>query len=104
MRSPVDERLLAALGFAMKAGKVRSGEFAAQKALKSGRAALAVIDKDCSEQTKKHWSQMCINAGVPLIEAEGPGRAIGKDSHMVACVLDNGFAEMILRCRQKNEL
>lgn len=99
-----DERISTALGFAMKAGKVRSGEFAAEKTLKSGRAALAVIDKCCSEQTKKHWQQMCNNAGVPLVEAEEPGRAIGRDAHKVACVLDNGFAEMILRSLKKNEL
>ena len=87
----------------MKAGKVRSGEFAASKALKSGRAALAVIDVLASEQTKKHWNEMCSNAGVPLMEVSEPGRAIGREAHMVACVTDKGFAEMMLRSRKENE-
>ena len=103
MSTAEDERIASALGFAMKAGKVRSGEFAASKALKSGRAALAVIDRLASEQTKKHWSDMCLSAGVPLMEVSEPGRAIGREAHMVACVMDKGFAEMMLRSRKENE-
>lgn len=91
-----DFELLSVLGFAMKAGKVRSGAFASEKAIRSGGAFCAVLDEDASDNTKKHWSDMCINAGVPLISVGGVGQAIGRESHMVACIIDKGFAEAIL--------
>lgn len=92
-----EERLASGLGFAQKAGRVRSGELAASKELKAGRARVVVLDSSASENTKKHWRDMCENAGVPLIFAENVGRAIGREAHIVACVTDNGFAEMLLR-------
>lgn len=92
-----NEKILSALGFAMKAGKVRSGEFAAERALKSGKALAAVLDEGASENAKKHWSDKCGSAGVPLIFTDGVGKAIGKASHNIACITDRGFADMILR-------
>lgn len=93
-------RISSALGLAMKAGKVRSGELAAEKALKSGKAALVVIDASASEATQKRWADACAYAGVTLITACDPGRAIGREAHMVACIADNGFAQMILRAHK----
>jgi ribosomal protein L7Ae-like RNA K-turn-binding protein len=98
-----NERLLSALGFARKAGKVRSGEYAAEKAIKGGKALLAVLDESASENSKKHWADICKNAGVPLVMTEGAGRAIGREAHTIACITDNGFAQMILRCKQEYE-
>lgn len=91
------DKLRTALGFAQKAGRVRSGELAAQKELKAGRAKAVVLDASASENAKKHWREMCETAGVPLLFAENVGRAIGREAHIVACVTDNGFAEMLLR-------
>ena len=99
-----NDRLRNALGFAMKAGKVRSGELAAEKAVKGGKAFLAVLDREASEQTRKRWNDICTNNGVPLILAEDVGRAIGKDAHMIACITDSGFSEMIIKSRAENEL
>ena len=99
-----DERLRTGLGFAMKAGKVKSGELAAEKTLKSGKAFVAVVDSEASEQTKKHWSDMCNNAAVPVVFTACVGRAIGREAHMVACVTDRGFAQMILRGREEKQL
>lgn len=103
MTATGNDKLASALGFAMKAGKLRSGEFAASKAVKAGRAAVAVLDSSSSENTKKHWTEICNNADVPLIYADGVGRAIGKESHMIACITDRGFANMILAARNENE-
>ncbi len=94
-----DNRTAMALGLAMKAGKVRSGETAAEKALKSGKARLAVVDGAASDQTKKRWGDMCRNAGVPLVTVGDMGVAIGREAHMVACIMDDGFANMIMRAR-----
>ena len=97
MSNEAEQKLLSALGFAMKAGKVRSGELSAEKAVRSGKAKLAVIDRGMSPSSRKRWQDICAGAGVPLIEADDVGRAIGKEVHMVACIADNGFAQMMLR-------
>ena len=96
-------RMHSALGLAMKAGKVRSGELAAEKALKSGKAALVAIDSTASASTQKRWADACAYAGVRIITADEVGSAIGRDAHMVACIVDNGFAQMILRAHQDIE-
>ena len=96
-------KLRSALGFAMKAGKVRSGELAADRTLKSGKACLVVIDSAASIAAKKRWSDACSHYSVELIELNGMGSAIGREAHMVACITDNGFAQMILRARRDIE-
>ena len=95
-------RVRSALGFAMKAGKVRSGAFASEQAVKTGKASLTVLDSDSSENTKTRWTEICNNAGVPLVFAEDVGKAIGKENVMVACIVDSGFASMIMRYRDEN--
>ena len=96
------KRVQTALGFAKKAGKVRSGEFSAEKSIKNGSALVTVVDASASSQTKKHWADACANAGIPLVEAEDVGLSIGSEAHMVACIVDNGFAQMLLRaCNDK---
>lgn len=94
--------LRGALGLAMKAGRLRSGNLAAETALKNGRAQLAVIDCEASDNTKKHWSDMCRARGVPMVEVPQLGRAIGRESHMTAVITDPAFAGMILNKLNKN--
>lgn len=92
-----------ALGFAMKAGKVASGDFAAEKALKSNRAKLIIMDADASENTKKRWRDACSYRGIPLVTVHDMGRAIGKDARMVAAITDEGFSAMVLKnCSENN--
>lgn len=98
-----DEKLCSALGFAMKAGRVKSGETAVEKALKGGKAYVAVIDSGASDNTKKRWTDICENAGVPVLFCGDVGRAIGREAHMVACITDKGFAQMALRACKEND-
>ena len=86
-----NEAVRNAVGFAMKAGKLASGDFAADKAVKSGRAHLIIVDSDASDNTKKHWR----DAASSKITIENLGCAIGKEARMVAAVTDEGFAKMI---------
>ena len=95
----INDKLAAALGLAMRAGRVRSGELAAVSAVRSGKAFAAVLDEEASESTKKHWSEICKRAGVPLYFAGGVGRAIGREAHMIAAITDKGFALMIERAQ-----
>lgn len=91
-----ETRLWNAVGFAMKAGKIAAGEFAAEKALKSGAAKLVIVDTDASENTKKQWRDACAFRKVPLIEMAEAGRAIGKSNRMTAACTDGNFSKMIL--------
>ena len=45
------------LGLAMKAGKVSSGEFATEQAVKSGSAYLVILAETASANTQKKFHQ-----------------------------------------------
>ena len=89
----------ALLGLCAKAGKVESGEFAAENVIKKNRAYLAVLASDASENTKKKFSNMCAYRHIPCIETgddkEQLGRRIGRQMRSVAAVCDRNLAEAI---------
>lgn len=92
-----ETKLRSALGFAMKAGKVAAGEFAVDKALKSGAARLIVVDGSASANTKKQWTDACTFRRIPLIIVNDMGHAIGKPNRMAAAITDENFSDMILK-------
>ena len=94
MKDPL--KALGALGFAMKAGRVRSGEVAAEAAIKAGKAKLLLLDSRASDNAKRCWTLLCTAREVPLITLPGVGAAIGREAHNAAAVTDAGFARMII--------
>ena len=54
-----EKKVYSFLGLAMKAGKIASGEFQVEHAVKSGNAALVIVTEDASENTRKKFSNMC---------------------------------------------
>ena len=56
------DKALAMIGLAQKAGKIVSGEFATEKAVKTGKAALVIVAGDASENTKKHLVMQSANS------------------------------------------
>ena len=95
--STADEKVRTALGFAMKAGRLAVGEFAAEKALKSGKARLIAVDAGASPNTRRQWADACAFRGIPIAEVSGLGSAIGKSGRMCAAVTDVNFSNMILK-------
>ena len=99
MTASTDEkRTLSLLGLAAKAGKVASGEFAAEKSVKSQRACLVLLAEDASENTKKKFINMCDFYEVDLrsfMDKETLGKAIGKDLRSCLTVEDPGFARQL---------
>ena len=61
-------KVLGLLGLAEKAGKVRSGEFSTEKAVKSGKAGLVIVSEESSDNTKKMFRNMCTYYEVPYFE------------------------------------
>ena len=91
-------RVYGMIGMAMKAGKVASGEFATEKAVKSGKAALVIVSDTASENTKKKFQNMCDYYKVPIYffgKKEELGHAIGKEFRASLAVLDTGLAKAI---------
>ena len=82
----------------MQAGKVKSGEFAAEKSVKTGRAALVIVAGDASDNTKKKFRDMCAFYKVPFMEygtRETLGHSIGKEFRASLAIEDVGFYKAI---------
>lgn len=94
------DKVLNLIGLAQKAGKVVSGEFMTEKAVKTGEAALVILAEDASENTQKKFRNMCEFYKVPLrIHAAKDylGHAMGKELRASLAVVDNGFAQAIMK-------
>lgn len=89
---------LSLLGLAMKAGKVVSGEFSVETAIKSGEVFLCIVAVDASANTKKKFNNMCTYRNIDLIEFGEKttlGGAIGKEVRATIGIVDEGFAKTI---------
>lgn len=62
----MNDKVISLLGLAERAGKIASGEFAAEKAVKIGKARLIIVAEDASDNTKKKFSDMCKYYQVPF--------------------------------------
>ena len=92
----MEQRLFNAMGFCQKAGRCQSGDFAAEKALRGGRARVLLLEKGAAPNTVSKYTALCAGRGVPLLLVEEVGRAIGKPGRIVMAVTDEHFAKMIL--------
>ncbi|MCR5197131.1 MAG: ribosomal L7Ae/L30e/S12e/Gadd45 family protein [Pseudobutyrivibrio sp.] len=87
------------ISMAMKAGKLVSGEFACEQAIKDGSGCLCVIATDASANTKKSFSNSCEFYGIKYIEygtKESLGHAIGKEYRASIVVCDENLSLSIL--------
>ena len=97
------DKVLNLIGLAQKAGKVVSGEFMTEKAVKTGEAALVILAEDASENTQKKFRNMCEFYEVPLYilsDKETLGHAMGKEFRASLAVQDWNFAEAIMKVLQ----
>lgn len=95
------DKKLSMLGLCMRAGKLITGEDASIKAVRSGAAYVAVLDKAASANAVKAVSNACEFYQIPLVyvEADELGYAIGKPGRMCAAVTDRSFADRIIEIR-----
>ena len=90
-----ETKLFNSLGLCRRAGKCQSGEFAAARALKAGKAKLVLLEETASENTRDRFSALCAGRNIPLMLVSEVGRAIGREGHVVMAVTDIQFANMI---------
>lgn len=91
----MNSRLDNALGLCMKAGKCQSGEFSVENCIKKGKARLVLVQQSASDNTKKHYTDLCAHYELPLLFIENVGLAIGKGSRIAVAVTDDSFKQMI---------
>ncbi|MDP3447458.1 MAG: ribosomal L7Ae/L30e/S12e/Gadd45 family protein [Eubacteriales bacterium] len=99
----MNSKLNNAIGFAMKAGRLKSGDYVTEKLLRAKNAKIALIDTTASDNTKDKYRDICKYSAIELIEVEELGRWIGKPGRMVAAVTDESFAQMIRRALEQNK-
>ena len=100
-------KITSMLGIAMKAGKIASGEFMTENAIKDGSACLVLLASDCSGNTKKKFRNSCEFYHVPYYEIEDKeelGRCIGKEFRASLAVLDEGIAKTLMSYMDNNSL
>ena len=93
-----DYKIYSMLGLATKAGRIVSGEFMTEKAVKSGTACLVIVSEEASDNTKKMFTNMCRFYKVPLHifgTKEELGAAMGKEFRASLALTDPGFAKSI---------
>ncbi len=86
------------VGMAMKAGRVVSGEFSTEKAVKEGKAFLVIVSEAASDNTKKKFRNMCTYYEVPMYiygTKEELGHSMGKEFRASLAVTEEGFAKSI---------
>lgn len=94
------DKVISMIGMATKAGKIVSGEFMTEKAVKEGSASLVVIAGDASDNTKKMFRNMCSFYQVPFCvygTKETLGHGMGKEMRASLAVLDQGFCTAIIK-------
>lgn len=98
------QKLMSILGLAQKAGKVVSGDFAVQGAIKSGKAKLLIIAADASESTKKEYQYLAASRNIEsycFLSKEQLGGAIGKALRAAVVITDEGFTKPIILTLQE---
>ncbi len=88
--------LLTFLSLMQKAGKLQSGEFQTETAVKTGKAFCVIVAEDASDNTKKLFNDKCTFYKVPIVvfgTKEGLGHAIGKEERSSVAIIDEGFAK-----------
>lgn len=88
------------ISLSMKAGKISAGSFAAENAIRSGKAALILVSQDASANTKKKYHDMAVYRSIPIHEfltKKELGALIGKEERSCVVITDPGLAGEIDR-------
>lgn len=98
-------KVLSMLGMATKAGKLVSGEFSVEKAIKQRKACLVLVANDASENTKKLFFDKCkyYNIAIRIYgDKESLGAAIGKRMRASVAIVDSNFSKSIEKIIDEN--
>ena len=94
-----EDKVLNLLGLAQRAGKLSSGDFIVEKAMKRSPLSCSIAG-DCAANNEKKYIQLAELHHIPLRKVgckETLGTAIGKEVRVVVAVEDDGFAKALLK-------
>ena len=94
------DKIYGLLGLCQRAGKCKSGEFAVEKSIKSGKSFLVIIPEDASDNTKKKFKNMTTYRSVPYQELgtkETLGHQLGRSERSSISIEDQGFAQEMIK-------
>ena len=94
------DKIYGLLGLCQRAGKCKSGEFAVEKSIKSGKSFLVIIPEDASDNTKKMFRNMTTYRSVPYQELgtkETLGHQLGRSERSSISIEDQGFAQAMIK-------
>lgn len=80
------------LGLCQRAGKLVSGDFAAEQALRRRKADLLILAEDASERTREKFIKLAEQAGTPCYctgTRSDLGHALGKEADRAAVVIQS---------------
>ena len=95
----MQNRVYGLIGLAMKAGKIKAGEFSVEKSIKQGKAKLVFVAEDASENTIKKFKNSCFHYRIPFYQygnKDELGKIIGKEMRSSLSIEDEGFGERII--------
>lgn len=105
-KTAAEKRIYSLLGLAARAGRLVSGNYMTEQAVRDGKARLVVVAADAGDTTRKLFRNKCASYHVPLLfvgEREGLGRAIGRQWRSAAAVTDPGLADAVQKLAQDGE-
>lgn len=91
-------KLYSYLGLCQKAGKLKSGTFQVEEAVKEGGAVLVLYSNEASNNSKKGFMDMCKYYEVKCVEIGGIdeiSKAIGKECRVVLAITDENMAALV---------
>ena len=94
----MNDRVLAMIGMASRAGRTVSGEAAVMSTIRSGKARLLMLATDASASSRKTYTDKASYYRVPILEygtKESLGRFCGKEERASVVITDQGFADAI---------
>jgi ribosomal protein L7Ae-like RNA K-turn-binding protein len=95
------------LGLCQRAGKVASGEFAAEQALKKRKAEILLVAADASERTAEKFLGLAVRSGVPCYRVGSRtelGEALGKAHRATVVIQSRDFAKGLISILEKEGL
>ena len=93
------DRVLSLLSLSKKAGKIKSGEFQTEEAIKSGWTFLVIVSSDASDNTRKHFFDMASYRQIPFriySDSGSLGHSLGTEMRKSIAVTDEGLSKKII--------
>lgn len=94
----MNNKILSTLGLCKRAGRLVSGEFSCENAIREGKAKLILVADNASKNTIKKFTNSAHYYQVEIIISgtkEEIGAALGVENRAVVVIVDDGFQKKV---------